>query len=239
LHDSLTMERKCGHSTAVWRHRDAEGAPCPRRAATFSPPQPPDDRQPRWSEDRARFLQRPCDFLGSRTQGNYYEFGSHTATTFHQALTEAHRYGAGQMEFYSFDSFEGFPEEAEPDTRSGRGSRRGRMATSEKEFLSLVREHSLYLDRVHTVKGFYSGTLIHELQAELLEKSRIAFAFVDCVLYESARDCSASFPRCFRRGRSSTWMTSTYSRAIPRGESSVRWPNSRSTPATGSTGTCP
>ena len=62
------------------------------------------------------------------------------------------------------------------------------MATGEEEFLSLVRKHGLYLDRVNTVKGFYGETLTHELQAELLKKSRIAFAFVDCVLYESARD---------------------------------------------------
>ena len=154
----------------------------------FRHPQPLDDRQRRWSEDRARFLQLTFDFLRSRAQGDYYEFGSHTATTIRQALTEAHRHDMDHMEFYAFDSFEGFPEEAEPDIRPGRGSRRGRMATGEEEFLSLVRKHGLYLDRIHTVKGFYSETLTHELQAELLKKSRIAFAFVDCVLYESARD---------------------------------------------------
>jgi len=147
----------------------------------------PDDRQ-RGIEARGRFLQLTFDFLRNGAQGDYYEFGCHTATTFRQALTEAHRHGVDHMEFYAFDSFEGFPEEGEVDTRPGQGSRRGTMATSEESFLSMVRQHGLYLDRIHTVKGFYSESLTPKLQAELMGKSRIALAFVDCVFYESARD---------------------------------------------------
>lgn len=65
----------------------------------FRHPQPLDDRQRRWSEDRARFLQITFDFLRSRAQGDYYEFGSHTVTTFRRALTEAHRHDMDHMEF--------------------------------------------------------------------------------------------------------------------------------------------
>jgi len=65
--------------------------------------------------------------------------------------------------------------------------RKGALLTAEEEFLKLVEDHGLYLDRVKTVQGFYSDSLNGELQESILKKGvRPALVTVDCDLYESA-----------------------------------------------------
>lgn len=136
--------------------------------------------------EKYRFFARAFDFLtDNRIGGDYYEFGCHRARTFRMALTEARRHRLERMRFLAFDSFAGLPEPtSSPDVEHWR---RGALATSEEAFLATIREHGIYTENVRTVKGFYDATLTRERAAELhAAGSRVAFACVDCDLYESA-----------------------------------------------------
>lgn len=136
--------------------------------------------------EKALFFRRAFDFLkDNRVQGDYFEFGCHRCRTFRMALTEARRQNLESMKFWAFDSFEGLPDPAF-DT-SVDIWKRGALTTSEPEFLEMVRAHGLFLDRIKTVKGFYSETLTPQLRRSLLDhESKIALVNVDCDLYESA-----------------------------------------------------
>ena len=136
--------------------------------------------------EKALFYRRTFDFLtDNRVQGDYHEYGCHRCRTFRMALTEARRHNLAGMHFLAFDSFQGLPDPVS-DT-SVEIWRRGALTTSEEEFLSMVREHGIYVDRVRTVKGFYDVTLTRGLRERFLEReSKIALAAIDCDLYESA-----------------------------------------------------
>ena len=86
----------------------------------------------------------------------------------------------------AFDSFEGLP--ASDGTHGISTYEPGNLATSEEEFLDIIAEHGIFVDRVHTFKGFYQGSLTQELTAQLRDKNgvRAALINIDCDLYESA-----------------------------------------------------
>src|SRR5437899_5637607 len=136
--------------------------------------------------EKALFYRRAFDFLtDNRVRGDYHEYGCHRCRTFRMALTEARRHSVPDMKFYAFDSFEGLPDPV-TDT-SVEIWRRGALTTSEEEFHRLVREHGIYVDRVHTVKGFYGDSLTRALRGRLLEhENKIALVTIDCDLFESA-----------------------------------------------------
>lgn len=119
--------------------------------------------------------------------GDYFEFGCHRARTFRMALTEARRRFMDDMHFLAFDSFAGLPEcEEDVDVAAYFP---GALCTSEEEFLCLVAEHGIYLDKVSIYKGFYNITLTPKLQSELLAQGRKAtIVCVDCDLFSSAMD---------------------------------------------------
>jgi hypothetical protein len=136
--------------------------------------------------EKALFFRRAFDFVkDNRVHGDYYEFGCHRCRTFRMALTEARLHNMEEVKFWAFDSFEGLPD---PTTETSVEIwKRGALTTSETEFMQLVREHGIYVDRVRTIKGFYSETLTKELRQRCLdEEDRIALVNVDCDLYESA-----------------------------------------------------
>jgi hypothetical protein len=136
--------------------------------------------------ERALFFRRAFDFIkDNRVGGDLYEFGCHRCRTFRMALTEARLHNMEDMRFWAFDSFEGLPNPVS-DT-SVEIWRRGALTTPEAEFMRLVKEHGLYVDRVKTIKGFYAETLTAKLRQQMLDQhQRVAFVNVDCDLYESA-----------------------------------------------------
>jgi hypothetical protein len=136
--------------------------------------------------EKDQFFRRTFDFLtDNRVKGDYFEFGCHRCRTFRMALTEARRHNLSEMRFFAFDSFAGLPE-VTSDT-AVEIWKRGALATSEAEFQRMVNEHGIYVDRVRTVKGYYSDSLTHELRRRFAaEQSRIALVNIDCDLYESA-----------------------------------------------------
>ena len=137
--------------------------------------------------EKALFFRRSFDFLtDNRVVGDYHEYGCHRCRTFRMALTEARRHNLDAMEFHAFDSFEGLPDPTS-DT-SVEIWKRGALTTTEDAFLGMVKDHGIYADRVHTVRGFYSESLTVEARQHYLESARkIALVNIDCDLYESAQ----------------------------------------------------
>lgn len=133
--------------------------------------------------EKLRFYQLVFDFLNeNRIEGDYHEFGCHRCRTFRMALTEARRRCMENMSFYAYDSFEGLPEvSTEPSQETWKS---GALKTAKEDFMNLVREHGIYLDRVHTIEGFYDQSLSVELAESL--NSNASIITVDCDLYESA-----------------------------------------------------
>ncbi|MBI3706225.1 MAG: class I SAM-dependent methyltransferase [Proteobacteria bacterium] len=132
------------------------------------------------------FFVKAFDFLTeNRVRGDYHEFGCHRCRTFRMALTEARRHNQDQMKFFAFDSFAGLPDAAsDPSVELWK---RGALATSEGEFMQMVREHGIYADRVVTIKGFYADSLTPALQRRFRDnENKIALVNIDCDLYESA-----------------------------------------------------
>jgi Macrocin-O-methyltransferase (TylF) len=136
--------------------------------------------------EKALFFRRTFDFLtDSRIHGDYFEFGCHRCRTFRMALTEARRHNLETMQFHAFDSFEGLP--APINETSIEIWKRGALTTSEQTFLDHVKTHGIYVNRVKTIKGFYSDSLTSERRRQYVESARkIALVNIDCDLYESA-----------------------------------------------------
>jgi hypothetical protein len=153
----------------------------------------------RWSKDdeirynqgnrqteKLLFFRRAFDFLSdNRVRGDYHEFGCHRVRTLRMALTEARRHQLDDMKFWAFDSFVGLPEPT--SAPSVDIWKRGALTTSEETLLDLVRRHGVYVDRVHTVPGFYADSLTPDLQRRFAAgEAPIALVTIDCDLYESA-----------------------------------------------------
>lgn len=132
------------------------------------------------------FFRKIFDFLNeNEIRGDYLEFGCHRCRTFRMVLTEARRHSLSDMNFWAFDSFEGLPEPTTETSVSKWTS--GALTTSEAAFRDIVRAHGIYVDNVHTVKGFYDASLTNERQRDMLERgAKAALITVDCDLYESA-----------------------------------------------------
>lgn len=137
--------------------------------------------------EKYKFFVKAFDFLqDSRVRGDYHEYGCHRVRTFRMALTEAKRHGLDQMKFWGFDSFEGLPQSTSKPAHALWGTA-GALTTTEDDFHRIVRGHGIYADKVKTLKGFYDRTLTPELQGRFRDgEAKIAFACIDCDLYESA-----------------------------------------------------
>jgi hypothetical protein len=95
--------------------------------------------------------------LGSGVIGDYHEYGVFSARTFRMALSEACKYGFTEMEFYAFDSFEGLPKSTSNPKLSSWTS--GAMAMSQDEFMALIQEQGIFLNKVNLIKGFFSDSM--------------------------------------------------------------------------------
>ena len=137
--------------------------------------------------EKYRFFVKAFDYIkDQRLKGDYHEYGCHRVRTFRMALTEARRHTLEDMNFYAFDSFEGLPQTTSNPVHHVWSSP-GALTTSQEEFMRIVAEHGIYVDRVKTVKGFYADSLTPAFQQQLASRpERVALANIDCDLYESA-----------------------------------------------------
>ena len=117
-------------------------------------------------------------------EGDYLEFGTYRGATFRLAYRHATRLLDRPLRFRLFDSFQGLPHAAELG-----GWKAGDYAASLDEVRAAAREEGIPDDVWQAIPGFYSETLTPELARKLADEgTRAAVAWIDCDLYESARD---------------------------------------------------
>lgn len=112
--------------------------------------------------------------------GYYFEFGCHTGRTMQMAWK--HSRHLFDWSYVAFDSFEGLPEIDEIDRLEV--FQKGKLATGEEEFVSILTKAGMPRDRLRTVKGFYDKTLTPGLAASLAPKKAVLI-YIDCDLYAS------------------------------------------------------
>ncbi len=133
------------------------------------------------------FFQKVFDFLtDNKITGNYFEFGIHRCRTFRMVLSEARKHNIKDMKFFAFDSFEGLPERHAEDDSIDKW-KKGALTTSENDFMSMVKEHGLYLSNIFLEKGFYEDRLKKELVSKYKKEHNYAsLVNIDCDFYSSA-----------------------------------------------------
>jgi hypothetical protein len=90
------------------------------------------------------------------------------------------------MRYIAFDSFEGLPELKGIDIQNGYSSNfnKGEFSCSEDEFLDNLKRQNVNLNQVVTIKGWFCDVL-NSNTAQKIELKKIAFAWIDCDIYES------------------------------------------------------
>jgi O-methyltransferase len=112
--------------------------------------------------------------------GYYFEFGCHSANTMRMAWDNFR--WLFDFTYVAFDSFEGLPEIGDIDRQAI--WEKGKLKTTESEFIEICRQHGMPRDRLIAVPGFYETSLNAELTARLAP-AKAAVIYVDCDLYES------------------------------------------------------
>jgi hypothetical protein len=123
--------------------------------------------------------------VGAQVPGDYVEFGVWKGRTFSHAYKLMHGLFP-QMRFVACDSFKGLPMPTGLDAVEGFSSHfyERQFACSREEFMQNVHREGVDLERVVTIEGWYDDTLNEETRsAHRLDK--LAFAWIDCDLYES------------------------------------------------------
>lgn len=127
---------------------------------------------------------------GNDLPGDYYEFGVWKGRSFVKAFRQARlyfsRHNFKSMRFVAFDSFEGLPESDERFLPSGYG--KGAFSATRTAFEQACRKAGVDKTRLHIVPGFYSELREDREDVRALSGSKIAVCYIDCDVYEGARD---------------------------------------------------
>lgn len=152
----------------------------------------PDERQRhRWLRDKYSefgIRQREEVFLSIArfwhinrpSEGYYFEFGCHSGRTMTLAWKNSRH--LFNWTYIGFDSFEGLPDIPEDERQEI--WQKGKLKTSEDDFVAVVTGNGMPRDRLVTVKGFYDRSLNDELRTRLAPRKATAI-YVDCDLYVS------------------------------------------------------
>ena len=116
-------------------------------------------------------------------EGYYFEFGCHGGNTLKMAW-ENFRF-LFNLDYVCFDSFEGLPEIKKIDQQII--WEKGKLKTSLKTFEQILKKIGIPKHKIRLVKGFFEKSLTKELQETLLPK-KAAVIYIDCDLYDSAKD---------------------------------------------------
>lgn len=124
--------------------------------------------------------------IGASISGDYLEFGVFQGTTF----IHAYKYISPHlkdMKFIAFDSFEGLPPPRGIDAANGYSSHfyENQFSCSEEDFIRNLGLNGVDMKKVKTVRGWFNETLSPEKIKEY-GIDKIAAAWIDCDLYESA-----------------------------------------------------
>lgn len=140
------------------------------------------DAHAAWEFKRTFFWSavRALDFNG--IDGDYCEFGCHTAMTFRLAFDQFNQRTI-KRHLWAFDSFKGLP--AAVNSLDNHPSWiEGTMSTEEYTFHKTCKEHGIPRTAYSVVNGFYDDTLNNP---NLTLPTNIAFVYIDCDLYSSTK----------------------------------------------------
>lgn len=141
-----------------------------------------------------------------KIEGDYLEFGVYTGGSFisaYRSIEDAFKRATtpnqwntsndcierttlwGKMRFFGFDSFQGLPELSGIDALSN-DFVAGKFTCSEEKFLRNIGTQGVPLNRVSTIAGWFSETLLLSTREKFAIR-RAAIVNIDCDLYESAK----------------------------------------------------
>lgn len=119
-------------------------------------------------------------FINRPINGYYFEFGCHEANTMRLAW-DTFKW-LFDWKYIAFDSFEGLPEIQEIDKMEI--WKKGKLKTTEEEFIKIVTRYGMPIKKLITAKGFYNESLNDNLKQKLLP-TKAAIIYIDCDLYAS------------------------------------------------------
>ncbi len=119
------------------------------------------------------------------SNGDYYEFGVFKGYSLWWIQQLAKKYGAKRMRFFGFDSFRGLPQIKDKDDMGE--FYEGQFACSKKQVVKNITDHGGSLENIILIEGFFSETLKEGLKRQH-NMRKVAIAYIDCDLYESAKD---------------------------------------------------
>jgi len=127
--------------------------------------------------EAARMLNMAFGYVwNERIVGDYAEFGVLRGQTFLEAWLAIRRYELSEARLHAYDSFAGLPEVEGPDR--GGPFRGGQFSAPRQLFDRTTRP--IPADRITVTQGFFAESLPRAAM------HRVAVAWVDCDLYESA-----------------------------------------------------
>jgi len=123
-------------------------------------------------------------------RGAYLEFGVYQGRSFSrvyrhfEALLPKNEFT--EMRFLAFDSFQGLPETFDP--YAPRQFKQGAFATTQEQLVQCLCENGVSMEHVQIYPGFFNKILTHELSQDIFSQCKIAMVYIDCDIYESARE---------------------------------------------------
>lgn len=127
--------------------------------------------------EAARMLNMAFGYVfNEKLSGDYAEFGVLRGRTFLEAWLAVQRYELAETRLHAYDSFTGLPEVTGADR--GGPFHSGQFAATRQRFDRTTR--AIPADRMTVTEGFFADSLPGAA------KHRLAVAWVDCDLYESA-----------------------------------------------------
>ncbi len=122
------------------------------------------------------------DLNDRNVQGVFAEFGIYQGAWIERLFQMTEYVGLRDRQIYGFDSFQGLsPPHKLHDTPYWK---EGMYAASKEDVEQLLRVHER--SRIKLIEGFFSYSLG---QKEALEIEKVAFARIDCDIYEPAKEC--------------------------------------------------
>lgn len=147
----------------------------------------------RHNRGRAHMLNKALDFCRcNNVEGDYFEFGVFQGAMCEYAHKASRLRGRPNMQVFAFDSFEGF---SEPQGADDIGIlKKGGRTCSLEQFQTNMRMAGVEEKDITAIPGFFEETLQGPKKEDTIQKignRKAAIVYVDCDLYEPARDVLA------------------------------------------------
>ena len=136
-----------------------------------------------FKDPRKSYFERAFETVNSKgVAGDYLEFGVFRGTSFITAYKIAKRKNMmANMRFFAFDSFEGLPQD------EGEKFKRGSMKCEENQFINIIENAGVNLDKIVIVKGYYNESLNNKIKI-IHKLHKASIVHIDCDLYSSTKE---------------------------------------------------